>query len=305
MKKTIFLILIAGVFSSGKSQVQVNVSDADVQSSAMLQVGAGTAATKKGMSFPNIALTSKTDNTTIASPATGLVVYNITNNNNISEGYFYWNGSSWLQIGTINTNVVFKQKIHTNELGYVPTSTTDNGTALASGYALIGCVKWNEADGGNGHTYCAYSTPNVDWQTAYSFAKNRGGYLLTLTANNETAWVNTNVLGTYNLNSNIWLGYSRIYNKFIPTSGNGSYSNHHNGYRFEWITGEKQAINWESSGTTGAVPQHNFSSGEPNATQSNDACVYITTATGRKWDDTSCTATSGRTNLVVEFQDSY
>ena len=54
--------------------------------------------TNKGFLPPRVTLTSSTDNTTIQSPATGLLVYNTGNNAGLVAGYYYWNGSSWATI---------------------------------------------------------------------------------------------------------------------------------------------------------------------------------------------------------------
>lgn len=59
-------------------------------------------ATNKGFLPPRIALTATTDASTIASPAAGLLIYNTATAgaapNNIVPGYYYWNGTAWIQI---------------------------------------------------------------------------------------------------------------------------------------------------------------------------------------------------------------
>jgi hypothetical protein len=57
--------------------------------SAMLDIKS----TNKGLLIPRVTLNSLSDNSTITSPATGLLVYD--NGINISKGFYYWNGSSW------------------------------------------------------------------------------------------------------------------------------------------------------------------------------------------------------------------
>ena len=56
--------------------------------------------TNKGFLPPRVTLTSSTDNTTIQSPATGLLVYNTGNNAGLVAGYYYWNGNAWATIAT-------------------------------------------------------------------------------------------------------------------------------------------------------------------------------------------------------------
>lgn len=71
--------------------------------SAQLDVNAS----NKGFLPPRVALKESTDATTIASPATGLLVYNTatagTKPNDVIPGYYYYNGTSWVTIG--NTTV--------------------------------------------------------------------------------------------------------------------------------------------------------------------------------------------------------
>jgi len=56
----------------------------------------------KGVLLPKVALTGTKDATTIASPATGLLVYNTaiagTAPNDVSPGYYYWDGAKWAKL---------------------------------------------------------------------------------------------------------------------------------------------------------------------------------------------------------------
>ena len=87
-------------------QGQVGIGTDTPNTSARLDVSA----TDKGFLPPRISLTSATDNSTILTPATGLLIYNTTTAgtipNNVSPGYYYWNGNSWVKIsgGTILDN---------------------------------------------------------------------------------------------------------------------------------------------------------------------------------------------------------
>ena len=55
--------------------------------------------TNKGFLPPRVTLTSVTDATTIASPAEGLLVYNL-GSVGLQAGYYYWNGANWATIAT-------------------------------------------------------------------------------------------------------------------------------------------------------------------------------------------------------------
>lgn len=74
--------------------VSINVAGTPAHSSAMLDVSS----TSKGLLIPRVSLTSTNDVTTIASPATSLLVYN-TNAAMVggAVGFWYFNGSVWVQ----------------------------------------------------------------------------------------------------------------------------------------------------------------------------------------------------------------
>lgn len=77
------------------SFAQLGVGTNTPDASAQLDV----TATDKGFLAPRIALTDATDVTTIATPATGLMIYNTatagTSPNNVFPGYYYYNGTRW------------------------------------------------------------------------------------------------------------------------------------------------------------------------------------------------------------------
>jgi hypothetical protein len=91
MKLLVFLLL---VFSVAKAQTGIGTTTP--HASAKLDVSSS----DKGFLPPRITLTSGTDNSTIPSPATGLLVYNTGNNVGLVAGYYYWNGTSWATIAT-------------------------------------------------------------------------------------------------------------------------------------------------------------------------------------------------------------
>jgi hypothetical protein len=58
--------------------------------------------TNKGFLPPRVTLTSATDGSTIASPAEGLLVYNL-GSVGLQAGYYYWNGANWATIATTSS----------------------------------------------------------------------------------------------------------------------------------------------------------------------------------------------------------
>jgi len=75
------------VFADGSVGIGTTVPDA----SAMLDI----TSTNKGFLAPRVALTSNTDTTTIAAPATGLLVFNTGTAGLTYVGYVFWNGIEW------------------------------------------------------------------------------------------------------------------------------------------------------------------------------------------------------------------
>ena len=93
MKKQVLLIII---IVAVKIQAQVGIGTKTPHSSAILDLSS----TNKGFLPSRVALTSKTDVSTISSPATGLLIYNTatagTSPNNVSPGFYFFNGTSWV-----------------------------------------------------------------------------------------------------------------------------------------------------------------------------------------------------------------
>lgn len=94
MKKAITLLFLSANLIAVSQNVGINPTGAAPNSSAGLDVDF----TNKGLLIPRVSLTSTTDAITIPSPATSLLVYN-TNAAMTSGaiGYWYWNGSAWVQ----------------------------------------------------------------------------------------------------------------------------------------------------------------------------------------------------------------
>lgn len=88
--------LLIFVFLSFSIKAQTGIGTSTPDASAKLEVNA----TNKGFLPPRVTLTSGTDNATIPSPATGLLVYNTGNNVGLAAGYYFWNGGTWATIAT-------------------------------------------------------------------------------------------------------------------------------------------------------------------------------------------------------------
>ncbi len=104
MKKITFIFLATFIFigfSIKAQNVGINPTGATPNSSAMLDVSS----TDKGMLIPRVSLTSTSDVSTIANPATSLLVYNTNAGmSNGSVGFYYWNGTQWNKLNDGNAS---------------------------------------------------------------------------------------------------------------------------------------------------------------------------------------------------------
>jgi len=74
--------------------VGINNNGSSPDNSAMLDVSAA----NKGLLIPRIELTGTTDVLTVVSPATSLLVYNTATVNDVTPGFYYFNGAAWTHI---------------------------------------------------------------------------------------------------------------------------------------------------------------------------------------------------------------
>lgn len=132
MKKVFLSVFFAvGLIVSANAQVKVGNNPTTITPSAVLDVES----TNKGFMPPRVALTSKTDNTTIAAPATGLVVFNTGTGGFSPAGLVFWNGSEWAQVstsGSQSTNTPFA-------IGEVRSTVVNAGSIF--GTSLTGATK--------------------------------------------------------------------------------------------------------------------------------------------------------------------
>ena len=91
--KLIFSAFFAGVLSA-YSQSQVGIGTRTPNASSQLEI----VSNNKGVLFPQVSLTSTTDNITITQGnVNSLFVYNTNTQNDITPGYYYWLNNKWLR----------------------------------------------------------------------------------------------------------------------------------------------------------------------------------------------------------------
>lgn len=98
--KGIFILMICILFAKASfSQASINTSGNPPHSSAGLDVDFP----DKGMLLPRVSLTQTTSPAPITSPATSLIVYNTATINDVTPGYYFWDGSKWVRLFDSNT----------------------------------------------------------------------------------------------------------------------------------------------------------------------------------------------------------
>lgn len=309
MKKLLFSFIC---FATSTTYAQVGIGTATPHASSQLEV----ISSNKGFLPPRIALSGVNDVTTIAAPATGLLIYNSTAAGiapvNVSEGYYFFDGAKWKPlISELPANqVLFDASV----LGYVPTgkaTTAPADTIIGSTRFIKRHVATNPD---NGHGYVLYTARNtgntanlsLNWFNTFNFGKAINGYLLTMTNTAEVNFINTNFLNNsaVSLNavnsvlsfssSNIWLGFAKIVEPGNPV-------------RLGWITGERSKVNWS---VDPAATEANFATNEPNNNLGNEGYVHIWSTAdrpARTWNDilgsVTTTTSSNFVHIIVEFNE--
>ncbi|MCX8524756.1 hypothetical protein OF897_12620 [Chryseobacterium formosus] len=97
--KILQLSLIAAALSSNIALAQVGIGTTTPDNSSILHLNS----TNKGLLITSVAITSATDNTTISSPATGLLIWNNGTGGFSPAGFYYWNNSQWNILSTGNS----------------------------------------------------------------------------------------------------------------------------------------------------------------------------------------------------------
>jgi len=164
MKRNILsqLLVMAAFASAATSHAQVGIGTNSPDISAQLEVSS----TSKGFLPPRVTLTGTADATTIASPATGLMVYNTatagTAPANVTPGIYYYDGAKWQRV--INQQPDATVEFNTaNPNSGSPTFTPN--TPASTDYVYVSSVdntQWTY----NGSTYVTYTPPaSTAWYT--------------------------------------------------------------------------------------------------------------------------------------------
>lgn len=153
MKKTLLLstlsslLIFCNPFGYAQS-IGVSGTGSVPDVSALLDIDASGMASPKGLLIPRVALTSVTDKTTIATPATSLLVYNTTASgtspNNVTPGYYYNAGT------TVAANWLRFEASNANSSGNIQTFTATAGNPYTWTKPSTGTVALIQCWGGGG-----------------------------------------------------------------------------------------------------------------------------------------------------------
>ena len=183
MKRLFFIIIILSIFGINYGQVSFSEGGDAPDPSAALDINYS----NKGLLIPRVPLTSNTDVVTIPSPAISLLVYNTGTGGLTPAGYYYWNGSQWVMIGSNHTH----QTITFDDSGAgAPSGSSYDGSAsLTVSYNTIGAAPANHTHSGmvtgNGiANYNAYWTSSNTLGAEQYVSVSRGGTGLGLIPSN-------------------------------------------------------------------------------------------------------------------------
>lgn len=127
MKHVYYLFISLLPLGFFAQSVGINASGTAPNASAMLDVNAN----NKGVLIPNVALTSTSSASPITTPATSLLVYNTATVNDVTPGYYFWNGTAWQRFDTGNNTGDWKLA------GNAGTNPTTNYVGTSDNNALV------------------------------------------------------------------------------------------------------------------------------------------------------------------------
>lgn len=285
------------------SQAQLGIGTENPDPSTVLDL----VASDKGVSLPQVKLSSLTDDISIPNLVEGIMVYNLTSNAQLQPGYYFWKDNQWVRQGESKRTTVINDGVLRRTLGYIPDGSHTQipvGSTQSYGgasFTNVKCEQWTNGENANDHYYCAYNIDKgITWREAFSFAKSLNGYLVTLTNEEETAFVRNTLIDDIHVqDGHIWIGNAKVTNRAFDINTPSPGIN----YTFRWITGEISSRKWNNA----AKVEENFAQGEPNNSGNNEGCVFIwsksfdhrndTLLTKFKivahlWNDDQCTITS-------------
>lgn len=194
MRKLVFLLLVS--FSAFS---QTGIGTTTPNASAKLDVSSST----QGFLPPRVALTASNSFSPLAGTAanaTGLIVYNTasvgTAPNNVVPGYYFWNGSAWINFiasntstGLTNDQTGTSYTLTSADNGKIITLNNAGAITLYVPYFFVGfnCMVLQK---GAGQVTLAINGSTTNIYNRYSFTKTAGQYsILTLVCTDANKYV--------------------------------------------------------------------------------------------------------------------
>lgn len=181
---------------TGNGSVGIGTTVPNASAILDINVDGLTSGNKKGFLGPKAELSSETDQVTIPSPATGLLVYNLGTGGLVYNGYVFWNGTEWRTfsngslapgtVGAITCNgVTLTPSTYSSGLPYMGTMNVPYTGANGGVYPaqIIGPVNGltatlsagNFNSGSGTLSYTVSGTPTVTSPVTTVFSLNIGG----------------------------------------------------------------------------------------------------------------------------------
>ncbi len=160
---TIVLSFLISFGSIAQTQSQkLGTNPTNIAPSAVFEIES----TNKGVLFPRVALKSTTNGTDpIASPATGLTVFNTasagTAPNNVTPGYYYWDGSKWVKMAIEVPPVDFAKTVYVNATSPSTATIFDENNPPATNDDALKSDDVNLYIGNNGSTWTFNTSTNT------------------------------------------------------------------------------------------------------------------------------------------------
>ncbi|MCX6288295.1 MAG: hypothetical protein NTW92_00770 [Bacteroidetes bacterium] len=181
------LLLVSFICFNLNAKAQTGIGTTTPDASAKLDV----TATDKGFLPPRVALTATSSANPTTSPAAGLLVYNTatagTAPNNVVPGYYYWNGTTWVNFiasnsstGLTNDQTNTSYTLSAADNGKIITLNNAGAITLNVPYYFVGfnCMILQK---GAGQVTLTINGTTTNIYNRYNFTKTAGQYsILTL-----------------------------------------------------------------------------------------------------------------------------
>ncbi len=217
-----FLLFVWVLFSI-QVFAQTGIGTTTPNASAKLDVFS----TNKGFLPPRVTLTSVSDATTIASPAEGLLVYNL-GSVGLQAGYYYWNGANW---ATIATATSAGNGVTASDMVKIYDGLGNAATINTSGATFSVTTSGKYAFDFSTSATCGNCNVTINFQVRDGSNSNA-----VIGSDSQTSY-NNNVHAEYNGKVEVNLTAGRSYNVLVSTSSGGIYNNDYSRVYMKQVSG--------------------------------------------------------------------